>query len=413
MLTRNVHWAFCCSVCGGILVIGALSGPALAQETSTGVAASQPADESAYWLRVSANLLNVRSRPDGNSTVVTRVREGTLLRGARQVYGWHEVEPPEGIFCLVSAEYIDRRGEEQGVVSVRSGRLRVRVGSTVHKLDPLRSEVQALLESGTRVRIVSEVDGWLKIAPPEGVRAYVSADHVARISDKVAATLRDAAVEAPDTTLTATQESQATTQPATAVSLRGEWGQKLAAIETDIEAENRKPALDQNWSAIRGRLQPITQQPAEPAVGRLAAAWITKLDQRISEQAALRAAEEVLRRNERERAQHGREMRRVRELRTHAATQPDFAAQGTLRRSFVANAVDGHRLYKLLDPATLDVRAYVVAASGVDLAEYLGRYVGVQGERQFDAALGTEVIRVTALRVLEAAEPASGTPTAE
>lgn len=368
------------------------------ESSSRPTAATRPA-QAETWLRVTAEQVQVRSRPDANSVAVTRVEQDELLRAVDQdQYGWYRVLPPEGTFSYVSGEHVDRRGPTEGIVSVRSGTLRVRVGSTLQDLDPLQSEVQFLLERGTTVRIVGEQGGWLKIAPPQGVYAYVSGQHVERVSDEVAARLRSAKV--PTTRATATsapaaQAGAAATRPATGPDLTGVWGQRLVLVETAITAEGRKPVLDQAWVEPIARLRPIAAQSEEPMVARLAQAWIAQLEQRIVEQGTVRDAEEVLERAAREQAQHQRELDRLEQARQRAATRPAFAARGELLQSYAVEPAANTRWYKLRDPLTQRIEAYVEISLGSKLKpeDFLGQYVGIRGNRRSAPGLGADVVQ--------------------
>ncbi len=302
---------------GLVLVWGSSS--ALTQNSAetrpAAAAATQPA---ATWLRVAAERVNLRSRGDVNSVVVARVERGTVLRAVdRDPYGWYRILPPEGVFSLVSAEYIDRLSPTEGVASTRGGMLRVRVGSLVCAVDPLRGEVQALLKRGTSVRIIGEQDGWLKIVPPEGVYLHVSAQHTQPITDTEAARL----LGARPATVTSGDET-ASSRPVADPSLSDVWGQRLAAVEEAIAVEGEKPLLEQAWAQMQGRLDPIAAQRDELQVARLAQAWIELLQQVVEDQTIAREAESILRRSDRERRLHEREMERIRRMRGRPASQP-------------------------------------------------------------------------------------------
>lgn len=289
--------------------------------------ATQPAQES-YWLRVTAKQLNVRSRPDTNSVIIARLEPNSVLQAVGSEFGWHRVLPPQGAFSYVSAAYIERRGPDEGVVAVRSGKLRVRVGSLLGELDPENSDVQVRLERGTPVRIVGAQGEWLKIVPPKGVYGYVSDEHVTRVNDEVASRLRAAwgVTSQPAVGGGATPATQpvaaATTQPAPGPNLSGPWGQRLVLVETAINVEAEKPLLEQAWGESIARLRPIAAQREEPTVARLAQAWTEQLEAHVADQDAVRAAEDVLRRTERERAQYARELARIERLRQRATSRP-------------------------------------------------------------------------------------------
>lgn len=190
--------------------------------------ASQPAGQP-YFLRVTADHVNLRTRADGNAMIVGQVDRDTVLEGRGVEFGWHRVVPPQGVFSLVSARYVERTGPDRGVVRLRSGKLRVRAGSTVFAYDPLNCPVQTLLPSGAEVRIVGEQDGWLRIVPPQGVFVYITDRYVQRISEAEAVRLRRRSQPPPETQAAPATRPQATaasrpavaaTQPATAPASR-------------------------------------------------------------------------------------------------------------------------------------------------------------------------------------------------
>lgn len=401
------------------LLIGLLvSCASTAAQTDTTGNAGRPAPgpesaPSAYWLRVTADQLNVRSRPDTNSIVVAQVPRDAVLQSVGQEFGWHQVMLPDGCFSYVSSTYIERHDDAEGIVKVQQGRLRVRVGSLLRDLNPADAEVQAFLESGARVRILDQQGEWLKIVPPPGVYGYVSGQHALPISDDLAAHLKGLAGTASRPAVESADQPVASrptrVRPGDAPSLTGAWGRRLATIEEAITAEAQRPAMDQQWSALIARLRPVADQREEPSVARLAQAWVTRLETRAADQAAVRAAEDVLRRMERERAQHERELERIERVREQATTGPAYAACGLLLRSFAVSRTDGTPWYKLQDPLTGRAAVYLEFDPGSepDPAAHVGEYVGVRGPRRPDDALGADVVRVEAVEVLRRKPPAS------
>lgn len=366
--------------------------------------AATAASDGPTWLRVTADSLNLRSRPDANSVVVARVERDAVLRSVgRDSHGWYRVEPPAGVFSYVAAEFIDRRGPTEGVVSVRSGGLRVRVGSLVHDLDPWRSEMQVLLDNGAPVRIIGEQGEWLKIEPPAGVQVYVAGEHVVPISAEALDRLRVAGVPAASPSQR-TPPARPTTQPAEP-DLRGPWGERLVMVEAAIAAEGRRPMAEQSWTDVLARLRPIAEQREEPTVARLAAAWIEQLQQRRAEQEVLRDADEVLRRLARDQAQHEREMERIARAR-QVTTRPGPEVRGELRRSDALGGHERQRWYKLLDPLTGRVEAFLEVGpeTPFDPDPFLGQYVAVRGVRRPAPHLGADVLQPEEIARVQRAE---------
>jgi hypothetical protein len=375
-------------------------------EQDPGTPSKPPATQAVsdiYWLRVTASELNVRCNPDTNSTIVARVPRGSVLRAVDRVREWHRITPPQGVFSFVAARYIERIGPAKGVVAIQTGSLRVRVGSLVYELDPAESPVQTRLQRGDPVRVLGTSGDWLKIAPPRGVHCYVHADFVERIDPEHARRLlkHQAAAAQPSESGSASGPPQP--------DLSGRWGARLLEIEEDIDAEARKPGLQQKWNGVIGRLRPVAAQRDEPPVAQLAAAWIRQLEQRVADQAIARKSAEIQRRLDRERAQHTRELERIERLRRHATSRPTFAAEGALRKSAAVNKPATGYGYKLQDPLTGRVRVYleVKPDTPLDLEPLIGRYVGVRGKRRFVPALRTDAVLVESIEVLSRRAPAS------
>jgi hypothetical protein len=375
---------------------------------------TQPGPEG-YWLRVMAEGVYLRSRPDANSLPVARLERDAVLRATGSEFGWHRVLPPEGVFSFVAAHYVEQQSDGTGVVSVRSGTLRVRVGSLVFDTDPLQCEVQTRLPRGTTVRIVGRQDDWLKIVPPEGVYMYVSGRYAKRVGDEVAARLGAPGSPASQpggitpATSRPTAEGEKQRQADGAPDLSGRWGQRLVLVEAAIEAEARKPVQEQSWTAAIASLRPVAAQREEPTVARLAAAWITRLEQRIVDQGASRAARELARREARNKAQTQRELERIQRAQQNPTSRPTFDARGTLLPSYVSGDEGASPRYRLVAPLTGRVQAYLEFPQppGIDPQAYVGKYVGVRGERARQASLGADVIRVSEIVVLGRELPAT------
>jgi hypothetical protein len=389
--THPRHLGLLALVAGGLCCAG--HGQSVQTQPATGES----------WLRVTADDVYLRSRADANSLPVVRVARDTLLQASgRDAYGWYRVRPPEGVFSFVAAEFVDRRGPSDGIVSVRSGTLRVRVGSLVRDVDPQQTEVQALLERGATVRILGEQGTWLRIVPPPGVFVYVAERYVQPVADEVATQLQATTPPASQPASQALAVGRAPPQP----DLSGTWGQRLVAIEAAIAAEARKTLAEQSWLQAISDLGPVAAQRAEPAVARLAEAWIAKLERRTAELEAVRGADELLGRAAREQVQRERERERLERVR-QAATRPVFAGLGELQRSDALPARTDQRQYKLLDPLTRRIAAYVRVGSGLDAEKLVGQYVGVRGPRRPDPALGADVIAAEEIVVVEPGAPAT------
>ena len=401
--------------------ISFLSAAAIAQTQEPAASSDRPksAEAGRYWVRVVGERVNVRSRPDRNSVIVARTEKGQVLRVVGTDYGWCRVEPPRDVFSLVSAAHVELGPNKRGVVAVERGKLRVRVGSAVRKLDPSRSEVQTLLPREAVVQVRENLGEWLKIDPPAGVFVYVWAEFTERISESDALQwLRDQeAVLNPDSVQKPAAKSaadadgvkHAADQRPPSIDLSGRWGVQLAAVEGGVEAEAKKPIVDQEWSGVISELGPIASQRNEPEVARLAAAWIARLHERVTDQDLVRQAGAISRRQARAREQHERELAGIEQARRQRAKAPDFVARGELATSFAFDRKTHPRRYRLLDPLSRRIEAYVDFPPGYggDPKALVGKLIGVRGKRRQVAGLGVDVIDVAGIVALEPKQPAT------
>lgn len=403
-----------------MIVLAAPISPAPAQSTTESANTQQePPTEPAniqYWLRVTGQRVNIRSRADLNSRIVGRANHDDVLEGRGSENGWHKIVPPTGVFSLVATQYIERLGDDRGLVKVDTS-LRVRVGSDIQPRDPMLSEVQTRLQHDAEVKILGQLDSeWLKIAPPKDVHVYISADYVEHITAEVAKRPRSAKPTADEPTTPATaspadvsKEPEPTTQPVEQPDLTGRWGKRLGWILKLIEEEERKPQDEQAWAAVASHLQPIVNQREEPRVAQLAAAWLKKANRLIEHQAVAREARRITGQTPPDQVRHDRAPDEIRRAEGDLKPRPEFDARGVLQPSFAIPAGPYGLRYKLEDPFTHKVAAYIEISPelGINATGCVGKYVGVRGDKQSVEGVSVSILRVTRLTVLDPEKPAT------
>lgn len=380
--------------------------PSSAPARPAAVAGESPSTPGEFWVRVTGDEVNLRSRADVNSLPVAQVNRGTYLRVTGGEPGWHRVVPPPGVFSLAKAEFVKLRSETEGEVAVDSGTLRIRVGSRVREVDPLTAEVQARLENGAPLRILGRSGEWLKVAPPPGVFVYLATDYAERVPDdsveRTAAgePLVRYSVPGESAALVRVEPQEPATRPA--LDMSGPWGRRLTEIERAIDAQAARPIAQRDWPPILEELTAVAEQQAEPQVARRAAAWKRELGHRAEAEKAIVEARQIAERQRRDRQRAVEEMERIRRAAEQPGARGSFDATGQLLPSFELEAGEHGLRYKLQDPLTREVRAYVEFpdALGIDVSACVGKYVGVQAERYLDARHEVTVLRVTALTVL-------------
>ena len=382
------------------------SPPAEAPPAGTAVTEAQH-----QWLRVTSDNVNLRSRADLNSLIVSRVSQGTMLESTGSDNGWRVIVPPPGVFSIVSAQFVESVDETHGRVNVDTS-LRVRVGSDVQAYDPMLCEVQTHLKRGDEVEILGHLNPeWLKIKPPAGVYVYISGDYVEEIPEEEAGRLRankiaqNAETTAEPTQADITIELPPAAAPTETADLTGPWGQKLAELQREIEQMCESGKDQHDWEAVLGKLRPIAQQTEEPRVAELAADWLKKVEQQAQEEqatdesAGAAPAETALIKSEPPAPKS-------------AASDRTFDATGILRPSF-ALPVGPHGLrYRLIKPGTTKVTAYIEipVEVGVNIKDCVEKYVGVKGAPVRLDDPKVTILRVTQMTVLGRQPEARKTP---
>jgi len=116
-------------------------------------------------VRVTGDRVNLRARPDLNVEVLDSAMRGEEMVCLEQTNGWVAVQAPESLDYWVAAEYV-----QNGVVQPE--KLNVRSGPSQNY------SVVAVLSKGETVSLRGEFNDWLKIAPPQGSKVWISADFV-------------------------------------------------------------------------------------------------------------------------------------------------------------------------------------------------------------------------------------------
>ena len=140
-------------------------------------AAAAPAPAGGKWVEgvVSANHLNVRVLPGTRYSKVARLSKGDKVRVLRYKDDWYEIAVPAD-----SSVWISSRLVENGFVIKRAN---LRSGPSV------AFSAYRIAEPGERISVIdSSRKDWLKIAPPRGLTAWVSAKYV-HLTPKSAAKL--------------------------------------------------------------------------------------------------------------------------------------------------------------------------------------------------------------------------------
>jgi len=353
--------------------------------------ASPPAEAPAapsypYAGRVTADLVNIRCGPGLYYYALTALSKGTPVVVESETGGWLALRPPDGVFGLMRTSDLEvAAGGTSATVSAPEAR--VYVSSATAKRQWC---VGSIRRNGDRVAVIGPDEGdFLRVAPPQDVRAYIVADFV---------TATTAAEVGPDTGV----------------------GETAVPEAGDVQPPDVNPlikAFNEADAALKKQMiQPIGQRDLEPCTTMYQAIldqadkdYIKKACQeRLDYIAGYQQQEEEFERvqslsdrlDERLAAIKSRYAEKKADEGTEqAVVGQDFVAEGMFRQLEILEGVDYPIKYKLVDPNNKPL--VVLKSSQYDLGNYVGKVIGVRGTKQYLKDWRIYCVTVDDLDVLE------------
>jgi hypothetical protein len=325
-----------------------------------------------------------RSGPGQDYYPTDPLRHGQEIEVYRQnPDGWCAIRPVDGSFTWVPGRYVRPTGNNLAVVTDEG--VAARVGSRVNNS---RDMIQVRLHQGEVVEILEsprsgdwdEGGGWYKIAPPSGEFRWVAAqDLVASpgnaIADKTGSTDRGRELS-PDEAVRARLTDARSYSPE---SFRAE----IERSELDLSIIVAEDPAKWSFDALSPRTEVLfnaAQTPSERGRVRLLAERIAQFEEIQKKETEMLAQRERTERS-------GRLLARMYPGGESAEPSPprfdnDGRFDGTGILVQVAASKPGSPRYALANDNGV-VLCYVTAAPGVNLYGYLGRRVGLVGNRGY------------------------------
>ncbi len=296
--------------------------------------------------------------------------------------GWCAVRPPEGSFSWISADFVETADHRTG--KVVGNQVNVRVGT---QFSEVRDAVQLRLDEGDQVEILDarlltvgdRVTPWLKIAPPAGEFRWVHESHLSR---NVQAAAIEEIEESP-------QPAVATAKPVVAAPLidlpadastGAVLNELLLALSTMVATE----PTGWKFAELKRRADELVER-AETAVERAHArrflgkiARFEDIAKRYGSIAEVRTQTATI---DREIAKTAPPPKPVPKVTLDGTVDPS-RYDGIGRLSQIVPRSGGAAKFALTDERG-EVTAYVTPAPGVNLRQYAGLDVGVNGIRGF------------------------------
>ena len=376
-----------------------------------------------YKAYINADEVYVRSGPGQSYYPTDKLEIGREVEVYRHdPGGWYAICPPEGSFSWISDRYLNAGVDNLAVVN--EDRVAARVGS---RFSDIRDVIQVRLHKAEVVEVLdakqtgtaSNRTTWYKIAPPSGEFRWVAGRYVdpdyphEGLRTTHSAENRTARIETPgaDSTVLATAVASAPRQPAleepsrivvpsspdplprpsedyapifSPKTARGispeEYQAELEAIDLELSGMLSEEPTVWTFDDLRPRCEELVET-AETAVergrARVLLNKITRFEEikrRYDAISLTRAANE----------RSNRQLAAMQRENVPPALSPEleerFDGVGELRD--VVSSKPGAPRYALVDDVG-EVRCYVSPSPGVNLRPYLGRRIGINGNRAY------------------------------
>ena len=328
--------------------------------------AGEPAKEPAQAFpvpgEVAGDSVNVRSGPGTNYSVLTKLNKGEQVVVLGEEFGWVKIEVPSATFSWISADFVERGEGNQGTVT--ANRVNIRAGSGTD------FDILGQANSGDRIEIVDEVQGWYKISPPAGTMAWIRSDYI-YYKEKAE---RPAPPPPPDDT-----------------------PQVFARAEELCEAEMKKPIDQWDFSKVIPLYQDVLKRSQNPSLRYLAASRLRLTFLRRRFQGRKERIAQTDKRLQETRRKI--EERKKQELAQIAARRPRVTYTATGRVEKLISSFQLGATHKLMRGK---IAIYLLTSLKVDLNNFLGQEVNIKGKVEETLMPGVFVIRVDEVKLKRA-----------
>jgi uncharacterized protein YraI len=305
--------------------------------------------------------------------------------------GWCAIRPPEGSFSWISADYVRAIDDRRGVVV--GDQVNVRIGS---RYSDVRDAIQVQASEGEELALIEARQPagaaggwWYKILPPNGEFRWIHQSLLVRHPDEIPAETPIAATVAHDggARLVGFETPAAESAAAAAVSAAPAGPDSLEALDRALSQIVAGEPTAWHFSDLERRLEAIlarAETPLERSQARMFAGKLARFEdirRRYAQFAETRTQTAVI---DREIVEHVEKVaptvkdESLREVVNRAGPADIARYDGVGRLTPVVNQGSAGTGFALADENGAIV-AMVVPAPGVNLRQYAGLEVGING----------------------------------
>jgi uncharacterized protein YgiM (DUF1202 family) len=354
-----------------------------------------------YVAEITGANINIRSGPGTNYYRCGKLNKPGRVTVVGHKSGWSQIIPPRGSFSWISKQYVkvDLNNPNLGVVT--GDEVRVWAGSGY--VEPIHSSsLQTKLNIGNKVRLMGEEkSGYYKIVPPEGAYLWVSTQYTRYLNalDETRTEEPQPIIESETEIITQPEPQRRVVSPVTS-QLEDEKLKEYYNLEKQIEAEQVKPIIEQDYSRIKEALARIVNQPDSGKAGRYAKFQI----ERIGRFEIARRASEKIQEQDKHLAQIREQIRQAGQARlAQVKDLGRFTVVGQLRPSQIYTVQTGPKRYLLLDKEQKAL-CYAQPAGeiqAIDLSEFKDCKVGLVGRIETDSQSNVPLVKFDQIERIE------------
>jgi len=354
----------------------------------TGTDTAAPTAFQPYKGRINVDIVNLRCGPGLYFYPLTTLSQDAPVSVEGQTDEWLALKPTADVCGLVrKSDVTSAAGTSAATVSAPSPRV-----YASSKTATRRWCVMKTLSQGDKVKVLGPVgDDWLRIAPPEGSYIYILAKYVSS-STTAPPTSGNAATPGPESDYSAVLNTEVK-QPSPDYAL-------VKALDDALATEMEKPVEQRDYKSLMDQYRDLSTKVTEDYIKR---ATLTRLD-RLE---ALTAQQAEYVKMQKLHEDLDSDLAKIEAHRAEEATaaqeapkgKPAFAATGVVAPIESLEGVDHPVKFKLIGK---DGRPVVVLQSNTyNLADYVGKAVGVRGTKTYYKEWSIYLVTVDDLELLE------------
>ncbi len=336
-----------------------------------------------YFAEITSDDVYIRTGAGTGFYRCGKFQKGDKVQVVDSQFTWSKIIPPAGSFSWISMQFVKPEADDPSVGIVTGDNVRVWAGSDYVRPENSTS-LQVKLDKGDKVKLSGEQLGdYYKIAPPPGAHLWVSTQYTKPITSTIGVMPRLAVAPGIDVTgstdvmadaNTASMESASELDEIPEVATVSQL-EKYYDLQKQIEAEQAKPANQQDYTNVKEALLEIANDKDAGKAARYSTATIKLVE---GFELALEVGKTVKLQNEQlQKTRQGIDKARSAKL-SEMQDLGRYAVIGKFENFMTYGP--GH--YRIIDESDITICTAFPSdqASGKDFTALIGKKVGLIGK---------------------------------